>query len=183
MTWRGRINTNPPVSPITSHGFCITKSNAFRVLEVIYILVIIYFPPSDYMARSSSVGAHGWHNVSFYNHLGWSFMLSIWRTGSSSRYLLHPMLYHKIDPGVGFMRCLSTFGDIPIAITVTPASVPRLASNTKTHFWWWCRTSGTIFLSRLTSLSNLSNIWSIFLGQGGVQVVLPKLSWWITIVQ
>ena len=103
---KGEHEYDPPVCTIRSHGFCITNSNTFRVLEVIYLLVNISFPPSFDMARSSSTGAHGWQNVSFYNHMGWRFMLYIWGTGSSRRYLLISMIYHKIDPGVGFARDL-----------------------------------------------------------------------------
>ena len=87
-------------------GFCITKYSAFSVLEVIFLLVIISLSLFDYRTRSSSVGAHGWQNVSLYNYLGWSFILSIWRTVSSNEYLFHSMIYHNIDPGVGFPEIL-----------------------------------------------------------------------------
>ena len=121
---KGEHDYDPSVSPITSHGLCITKPNVVRVLYVISLAVSISFHPSAYMDKISSVVAHGCQNVSFYNHLGWSFMLLVWRTDSSSRYLFHPMLYHKRYHGVGFITCLSCFGGVLIAITVTPTSVP-----------------------------------------------------------
>ena len=122
-----------PVSTITSHGFWIRKSNSIRVLDTIYLLARIVFPPSDVMVIRSSIVVHGWQNVSLVNQMGWSFIPSIWSTVSSIFYLLCTMLYQKRYPGVGFKKGLYDLGGIKIPIPVTTSTVPpcrKLHPNT-----------------------------------------------------